>query len=309
MLAYIIGNAILGTLMGRVFDWEQVCHHTDTIPGAQDFVDATTNFGAQVQEEIEKDTIVGAVVFGSAALGTTGYRSDFDCVLTPHNHSPRSQDALDRVVAATNASGNIEVNPILHSRARLASGNHEIDRFFGQHLMAASRLVYGVDPAQYIQFANHDARTIVMMYLEHKKRSTAHGMTPSSPDYLKGLQRTLELPLAIGRKALRALDEVNGTSFGITDSANRALITPAVLELFENLELDDTAKMLLDLDGAYSELLAAAIDGSVTEKEYQSMIAEIRTRVSDASEWLDKLSVTLNQKLTLPEKYTVNMSR
>lgn len=287
--------------MGRVFSLEQVRNADEHIPNSQDFNNAVAGFESSVEREIERGTVTGAFIYGSVAIGTYGRRSDLDCGIVPIDHSPNSQEGIDRIVVATNPTGRIEVNPILHTRQRLMSGNHEIDRYFGEHLKGESRLVYGIDPAAYIRFANHDAATIMLMYLEHKKRSIAPGMTPHSPEFFKGLQRILELPLAIGRKALRAYNEVNGTSKRFADSANRTYITPAVLAFFEELALDAVPQNLLALDQQYSKVLDDILAGAATDKDYTAVLAEIRARGGEASVWLDQIDIALKVLLSRSE--------
>lgn len=290
--------------MGRVFSLEQIRHSDETIPLPHHFEQAKKDFEQTVLEELEAGTIVSAEVFGSVAINAYDVMSDFDCVTVPTNHSPESQAAIDRILAVTSQAGRIEVNPIQHTKQRLTSGNHEIDRFFGEHLTGVSRMVYGEDIAEYIRFGMYDAATIVKMYIEHKMRSIAPAATPNSPKHFEALQRTLELPLAIGRKALRALDEVRETTFATSDSANRSRIMPHVLELFDQLEVGTTARELLELGRLYKQCLPAVLDGSATEKDYVAMLAEIRAISKDANEWLDVLSPLLAREIadgaTLP---------
>lgn len=291
--------------MGRVFSLEEVRSSAGSIPLAHHFERAKTDFEYTVLEEIKAGTIVSAELFGSVAINAYNLTSDFDCVIVPRNYSPTSHAAVDRILTATNQAGRIEVNPITHTKQRLASGNHEIDRFFGEHLTGSSRIVYGEDLATYIRYSAHDAHTLLAMYIEHKMRSIAPGMTPNSPKHFEALQRTLELPLAIGRKALHALDEVNGTSCATSDSANRAAITPLVIELFTHHDVEKTPQSLLELGKEYKQCLVDVLDGTASETDYLHILAEIRARSAEANSWLDQVHEIL---VPLPGKFPATVS-
>ena len=194
--------------MGRVFSLEQVHHQADHIPTPNDFRAAIHLFEQASHEEIEQGTISGTVIFGSVAIGAYNVQSDFDCMIVPFDHSQASQAARQRIKSGSNPSGRLDVSDVFHSRERLASGAHEIDRFFGLHLTGPSRLVFGEDPAEYMSYPEYGAETHLLSYIRHKKRS----ILGDGEHYYKRLQRTLELPLAVGRKALHAMQELRGKS-------------------------------------------------------------------------------------------------
>ncbi len=190
----------------------------------------------------------------------------------------------------------MEVNPIVHTKARLESGAHEIDRYFGSHLTGESRLVFGEDPASYIKFPDYDARTTLLSYIRHKKRSIASVFTAERPDYYKSLQRILELPLAVGRKALLAIDELEGTHQATADSANKARVVPASIKLFASLGLLDTPSQILSTNSEYTEALNQRLNGEIPEHDYVDFLHEIEDCGEAASVWLDELDSALSAK-------------
>jgi hypothetical protein len=280
--------------MGRVFSTEQVHGYEDNIPSLDDFEYAIDHFEQTVNDEIEAENVDGALIYGSVAIKAYNLRSDFDCLIVPYDHSPQSLDAIARILKASNPEGRIDMSAIVHPRSRLSSGAHEIDQYFGSHLTGPARLVYGEDPAEYIHFANYGPATHLLSYIRHKKRSVGTGFTSEGPDHYKSLQRILELPLAIGRKTLRVLDELNGTQTATADSANKKRIVPASLELFDSLGLDGLPRSILELDYEYTEALGGAIEGTVSDSDYSELLREIQARGGKASEWLDELDDALS---------------
>jgi len=280
--------------MGRVFSIEQIRNRDAYIPTSDDFEYAVNHFEQAVSDEIEAENIDGALIYGSVAIRSYTLRSDLDCLIVPYDHSPRSIDSISRILKESNPTGRIEMSAIVHPRSRLSSGAHEIDRFFGNHLSGQGRLVYGEDPAAYIRFPDYGSKTHLLSYIRHKKRSVATGFTSEGPEQYKGLQRILELPLAIGRKTLRVLDEMNGTQEATSDSANKKVIVPASLGLFDSFGLDAVPRSIIELDREYSILLKAILEGNETDKNYRDLLDEIQSQGGKASEWLDELDDALS---------------
>jgi hypothetical protein len=277
--------------MGRVFSFEQV--KGGEVPERSDFKQSLDRFRIATGDEIEKGTISGAVVFGSVALGSYSIRSDFDCMIVPYDHSRSSIEAIRRISHNTNPTGRIEFNPIIHSQARLELGNHEIDSFFGEHLTGEGRIVVGRDPSEYLHFADRDAAEVLHNYIRHKKRSVARAFSINESERYKGLQRVLELPLAIGRKAIRAIVSTQGEDVLRFNTAEKAKVLDKALLLFQSIRLDETPRRIFALDKAYSQVLAEAVRSKVSVAQYQDIIGLVEDMAIDASNWLDDIEVGL----------------
>lgn len=275
--------------MGRVFSYEQTQEASRYIPSPEDFETAIDRFADAANQEVSEGKISGAIVYGSVAIRAYTMRSDFDCLIIPYDHSSDSIAATNRIVTSAAVDGKIDISAIVHPKDRLAKGAHEIDRFFGDHLTGKSRLVYGEDIKNYIDFPDYGAYVHLIAYLRHKKRSITNAFDANNPDYYKGLQRVLELPLAIGRKALRVIDELDHTNLAMSDSANKSKITPAALKLFNDAKLGDVPSSIIRLNADYTHLLAQAIEGDVDEREYQNILDKIALHGIEASTWLDAL--------------------
>lgn len=284
------------TDMGKVFSFEQIEKGSDAIPSSKDFEGAISNFEEAANLEIAQGNLSGAVLYGSVAIRAYSLRSDFDCLVIPFDHSTESVSAINRVVSAASPDNKIDVSAITHPKARLASGMHEIDRYFGDHLTGNSRLVFGEDPSSYIQFPDYGAYVHLISYIRHKKRSVSTSFTTDGEDYYKGLQRILELPLAVGRKTLRAIDEIETTHFATSDSANKEKITPASIQLFDKLGVSDVPQSIIELNAEYNRILEGALSGRVTQAEYDAMLYTIAETGIDASNWLDELDRILFER-------------
>lgn len=273
--------------MGRVFSLEQVRNHVDHVPTLDDFEHGLGCLKSAVIAEIDRGFVSGAIVYGSAALRAYGIRSDIDCLITPHVHNAESMNAVQRILKNSNPTGRLDISAIVHPVARLQSGHHEIDRYFGDHLRGPSRIVYGKDPVEGMHFPDYGPDIHLLSYLRHKKRSVATSFVADDNEYYKGLQRILELPLAIGRKALRTLDEINGTAYATSDSANKLRITPLSLELFDSYGLGVLPRRVIECDRAYTQLLQDAIVNGVKKSEYLQSIQNIESVGIELSGWLD----------------------
>lgn len=283
--------------MGRVFSEEQI--KNGEIPTPADFEQAVRHFRSSVEEGIASGSLDGAVVFGSVAIGAATIRSDLDAMIVPIDHSPEALQALKRVHGDVDDYARyVPVNTSLHHRNRLASGNHEIDRFFGSHLTGPQRIVIGSDPAEYMQFNTLPARDILLAYVCHKMRGISRlTVTFNNEEYFKGLQRLLELPLAIGRKALMVIDEIEGTSVATTDSANKHVVTERVLTLFEEMGVEGTAKKILDYDSYYNDELEEVIRTRHLDG-YTHFLEELDELALEASPWLDELHEAIDGRVS-----------
>jgi len=284
--------------MGRVFSEEQI--RRGDIPAPEDFERATRHFRSSVEEGIAAGSLDGAVIFGSVAIGAATIRSDLDAMIVPVDHSPEALHALKRVHAEIDDYAcDVPVNTSLHHRNRLASGSHEIDRFFGSHLTGPQRIVIGNDPAEYMQFNTLPARDILLAYVHHKMRSTSQlVVTYESAEYFKGLQRLLELPLAVGRKALMAIDEIEGTSAATTDSANKHVVAERSLALFAEMGVEGTAKKILDYDTYYNEELKEVLQ-TLNLDGYTHFLEELDELALEVSPWLDAVHDAISRRIPL----------
>lgn len=284
--------------MGRVFLERQI--ENGEVPTLEDFNYAAQYFRSSVEQEIEAGTVDGAVIFGSVAIGAATIRSDLDCMIVPVDHSAEAFDAIARIRGAVfNYAHRVPVNSSLHHRTRLASGNHEIDRFFGSHLTGEQRVVIGNDPADYMRFRDTPAEDILLGYIAHKMRGVAQlPITYTPEEHAKAMQRILELPLAVGRKALRAIDEIEGSTTATTDSANKSLVAERSLALFSELGVDGAARRILEFNGYYDEELEWAMSTKRTHG-YAKFFEELDALTPEASQWLDALYVSVQGRLAL----------
>lgn len=282
--------------MGKVFSEDELMR--DAIPRLPDFSQAAEYFLRWVEKSQNDGFIDGGFIFGSTAINATGVRSDLDCMLVPKDVSEGSQtEVIELLGALSGLHPNVPINPIIHHRARLESGDHEIDRFFGAHLTGERRLVAGNDPAEYMRFPKTPAKDVLLNYVRHKKRGVNKVFSMVGAE-VNDIQRMLELPVAIGRKALAVLDEIEGSERAVANSADRSSIIDSVMGLFAELGVEAGAKRIKDLDDTYTELLRKWLAREVDYFEYEKFVfGDTYAGAIDASQWLDQLDQALQRRL------------
>ncbi len=286
--------------MGRIFSEDELIR--GAFPSPTDFSEAAEYFLKWVEESKNEDLIDGGLIFGSTAINAAGIRSDLDCMLVPKTLNEDTQEEVTELLLALSKQyPNVPINPIIHHRARLESGEHEIDRFFGAHLTGKHRLVAGNDPAQYLRFPETTAKDTLLSYVRHKKRGVNNlfGMlSATDTERLEDIQRMLELPSAIGRKALAVIDEVEGSERAIANSADKLSILDPVMDLFEELGVKAGARRIKDLNDAYDDLLQRWLAGEINYFTYDGFVfGDTFHGAIDASRWLDELDRALQQRL------------
>ena len=238
-------------------------------------------------------------------MGLANTRSNFDTFLALTDNTPAVYGDAKGLINSVQDSSNrlIPLVPIVQPRQALKTGNHEMDRFFGQHLSSDFRLVQGNDPAEYISYAATHVREILSSYLFQKRRRITNAYTSSSHlDFREGngIQRMLELPPAIGRKALQALAEIGYIDNAVDKSADKA----AVLALTRSVLVIEGAEEEFDelclLDKAYYELLTETVNGNVKKEIYNNEIKGLHDKMPVAISWLNKIEQSLLNKLSKP---------
>jgi predicted nucleotidyltransferase len=287
--------------MGRIFSYEDISAGLVPTPG--DFNVAATVFLEESELAIQEGLVDGAFVYGSVALGVAGTRSDFDALVSMTNR-PEAYDAvatiIDSIREATNET--IPTSPIVQRRRALEHGRHEMDRFFGKHLASTERLIVGNDPAEYIRFSPRSAADIFSDYVFHKKRTLSTARTSGS--YLdttegNGIQRMLELPPAIGRKALQALAEVGHTDQTVERTADKAEVKRQAGAIMADLGIEEDYKQLIETDNQYSALLQEALKGNVTRDDYEDALRDLHSRIPSAIGWLEQVELFVIPRLRL----------
>lgn len=286
--------------MGRIFSYEEITE--DRLPTAESFHDAQKVFSELVADGINESWLDGAFVYGSVALGLANRRSDFDSFLALANNKPAVYDAAKELINSVQDSsrGLISIVPIVQPRQALKAGRHEMDRFFGQHLSSDFRLVQGNDPADYTSYAPTSASEILSSYLFQKKRRMTNAYTSSSPlDFRdgNGIQRMLELPPAVGRKALQALAEIGYIDEAIDKSADKTAVLARTRSFLVDEGVEEGFDQLMQLDRAYYDLLTQTLKGGVTKETYNEEIEGLHAQMPVAITWLDNVEQILLPKL------------
>lgn len=284
--------------MGRVFEFDEI--KAGKIPNASSFSLVTQTFMDAVSHEVGRGTVEGAMIYGSTAISRTTTRSDFDCLVMMSSDDNSNYESARHIAQSIGRATDwtVPVSMIAYSQSVLAGSRHEIDRFFGQHLTGPNRIVAESDPAMFMRFSDDPGTLIFRNYLRNKKRRITTGyLEHDTSERLKGLQRMLELPAAIGRKALRLIDEVEGTQRSSANSADKVAVMSAASKLYEEMGVGDGASWIRQLDNAYEGYLSEAISGTVSEANYNAFLDDVIEQMPQSVAWLDEVDSAIQNRL------------
>lgn len=273
--------------MGRVFSYESIA--ADKVPQVEDFERASKLFIEQIDSAADGDAIDGGFIFGSVCRGTANIRSDFDALISLKNTDIKTykiaRDLTQDIIRDSN--GKIMIEPIVYPKEVLASGRHEMDNFFGEHLISDLRLIRGNDPADYMTFAERPVRDVFADYVYNRARKLSNMYITSDPREVanNGLQRMLELPNSLGRKTLQAL-----RLSGYLDTAAEASDKPAVYEqsiqIFKDHRVYDAFRELSNANNNYTALLHDTIAGRIDRQTYDDELLSLNAKMPVAIEWI-----------------------
>jgi hypothetical protein len=304
--------------MGRVFEYGQI--ENGSVPSSADFQAAAEAFQGECVAGIENGRISGAFIFGSVAgllksdpRVSPNHRSDMDCFVVLKDYSESSLRALRGVAQAVkDASKNkIVAEPIVYHRQQLENGHipgmHELDPMFGTDLKGSGRFIIGEDPAEYMRFSEASPYTVFNAFIAHKRRKLHNGLAqdPESERGVRTVQRYLELPLSMGRKAVQALildGQFDDESFWAADKSR--VLKTAREELFATSARPAILmERILANDAAYSELLHQSMQGNVTQSEYTTALRDIADYTSGI-EWIGYVHDSIRKRLIAPPQLT-----
>ncbi|CAN5197019.1 hypothetical protein BH09PAT3_BH09PAT3_1070 [soil metagenome] len=285
--------------MGRVFTSEELA--TCRLPGPNNFAAAAQFLltAVEASEDIAQyqPQTAGALVFGSTTTETTTVRSDLDVLIAYHDDGyPRSTTLLAYREIFKNIKDifDVTVESTIESTADLQSGNHTIDNLFLPNLLSVpSTWSTRLNPAQITQVPCRPAMDIFRDYSIAKDRKFGKALTDSSDIDTKNMQRALELPVALGRKALGALAECEPLEL-------QAEITPnmpkrAVVDCLALIKSPQNAvtplEKLLVLDQEYTDLVEAAAARQTHAVEHERWLrAHYVSALALAIDYNDSLS-------------------
>lgn len=271
------------------------------VPDPLHFRAARDAYAESVETCLLSGSVTGSIIYGSVAIARTNRRSDFDAVLVCSDETAM-QEARGVAEAASLASdGKVPINVTPYTRDMLASGAHEIDRYFGRHLTGGERIVQGEDPASYLQYAAVPPAIAFDEYIRNKKRrlGTAYFDTAASDaERLVGIQRMLEAPLAVGRNLAGVLDDIEGTHRATDRSANKDLMRHIAMRVFRELGVTEEAERLLTADRSYSEYVENTIAGEVSLPEYEAALRALHGQLPRALAWLNRVDRAFHARIT-----------
>lgn len=280
--------------MGRVYSPAAV--EGGHLPDETSFEQAITTYDELVRSAITNGPLVTSVGFGPLATeNPISIRSNIDALLV-HNGTRLGAAACRTIkIETARASGDVvQVNALPYSYTLLASGDHDIDRYSGQQLANGQRVVIGEDPEQYILYPPEYPLFILSNYLSQKKRRLAEAhVSGDVAGRLLGIQEMLETPIAVGRKVLQVVDELQGTERYPGSVADKQSVASESLALYSELAADDLPLLLLFADNHYTQILKHALHHRVSHGDYRNLLDELDDLTIPTISWLSRLGVRL----------------
>ena len=241
--------------MGRIFTPWQV---------EQGLVPALNDFGVFVKllkHDLEKcEGVIGALTYGSAALGCYTRRSDVDCLIV---HNPENEELVIGVLTALYAVAqrmNISLEAIALSSDIAATRMHHIDHGLIDHMLRVVSLnpesVIRANPLFFLSLGGPDLKEDTIDYIRFKLRQLEkfrlEERSVSEPIYYSGLSMATSSVIHIARKMIIYLggDLTNDSSLNVCE----------FYPDFVDSELASIFRQLVQVDRQYSEILLQQLE-------------------------------------------------
>jgi len=280
--------------MGRIITAEEIV--LKHIPSQDSFVAARKKTMEECGRLVKEGKIVGAKIYGSVAgLGLENdsrkpsVRSDLDILLVY-----RDVDALEQL---HDLFTSIAKETYVYAEVAITD---EYGAINGEHLLTPFLLrcirrsptegnVVGDDPSWIIQPQSQQPQDVYKEYLKEKLESLRRNCVSSIElTRLKALQRSLEVPVNVGRITLDAYEEIFAISRD-TDDGKLATIRD-----FRNYFHDQPFMMefgnLTSAENEYNVVLGKTIKGQVSLADYNNYLAYLGKRcIPDAISFTKQL--------------------
>lgn len=296
--------------MGRVFSYDEI--EQGRIPTQDQFELAKNLFCELSSNYVNQGIFSGAFIFGSVAVNMCGIRSDFDAIISLEDSVPtaigNAQYMISHIKSATKDSIPLGIEAC--TKRSIQAGRNTASRFFGKHLTSPDRIVIGIDPASYWQFdQNRPAKDIFQDYLNHKRRRLSKTYTNTEACDVSdgGLQRLLELPIAIGRLAVNIAEETSDSiqvNEPILRSVDKESVTSMTRSLLRSNNMTtDYFDALIEANDTYDFILDEALRHRIGRSSYNGELAVIQAYAPYAIDWIDDLQEKFvpNIKNNLPK--------
>jgi predicted nucleotidyltransferase len=266
--------------------------------------------------ELDGHGVDAAMVYGSTAYGTTNIRSDLDILV--FFRPSQATTALSHIGETLQSASkrfkvSVESN-VLPVGAIHTNSEHGLDPLFTKHLIEIHQTYNGrwcrnnpTDGLDRIaQYAN-DPRVVsaeAHRYAAGRRNFFVRALT-EVPEQTNchALQRALEFPSAIGRKAVAALASEDAAPLDM--SSRPSMNARARAELFANVPEGDEAMVahhdrLYTLDQEYTAVLKDTVAGETTLESYKDWINGIapealQTAFTLSQTWVDILRAHRSQ--------------
>lgn len=289
--------------MGRVYSPEELKEGLLPKPNAQQ--EAARYILDQLRQLDAVDPVlareIACVVYGSTVTGQADIRSDVDIcasIYAPKSEGgglSRAQHVFEGIVRDAETRYGVYIEErVVAEEAFFQAGtysddgiSYSLDPLYARHLITVAEQkpewAYGTMPLEGYRepmFDPHgEDRAAVawstVHFTEHKQAHMAVARTRASTGdiYYKDFQRALELPKAMGRKAIVVCGGM--VDLGVTDKRAMHIRLNQLTDQFENGDrLRHAQHALQELDAAYSEVLNASLRGGISVAGYQQWLQQ-----------------------------------
>lgn len=277
--------------MGRVFSYQEIIN--GHVPTPLDFQGAQKDVREKLSDLINAGEVVGGMFYGSVTKGTPGIRSDIDLLVITADHEVVS--GLTQMASDTLRKFDVplEIEAIPEDLAQI--GSHTIDAGFYHHLLQCGdqEFILGADPREILKIRKVQQKEVHQDYLDAKMRRLREGLfTQSDDEYLRVLQRALEVPIAVGRRTLIALGIPILDDNGDDNDGKRA-VERTFREVFDWTPLIDGFNEGVTSDRAYTRAVMDVLSGKLGEEEYEAVTIgqEGQSQIQKALQWTSEISL------------------
>lgn len=271
--------------MGRLYPSEKV--YNGDIPAAdgRDHVEAAKKFLDEMRKMDDPDSPLSGMTFGSVITGNANRRSDVDFLVV--YYSLQQLEDLGEVIAEIDRRHNVMIEAQTFQLGAFNSpATHDVSPLFGAHLLDVQdnhpgwTIGSAIEPLRdfvagpdsngeagfFMSREEYDQKVLrdVMSYAHYKLRlfasSSLMAKVKGSKD-LYVMQRALELPKGLGRKAGAIVSTLGGVEvdLDVTDREAMKESFAQLIELTGDEEMVSLYDELIKLDAEYDQLLEEAI--------------------------------------------------
>lgn len=284
--------------MGKIYSWERI--ENGGVPNVENFSVAKRMILSDLLGLIPNE-IYGAKVYGSVAKSSPSVRSDFDILVVFNNNIGIRK--LNYLVQEVENKTKVKIEPLILSVQQASEGFHTIDSSFYTHFegIPSEGNLIGNDPLNKIKPLQGNMVDVCMDYIRQKIRRLNQGhFDAAGVELLSVLQRVLESPVALGRKVLYVLQNLDKFEMDENDDSKKS-----VIRNFNKIMVDSNINAtdfneIVSKDKEYTEFLEETLGQKHNQIEYEQFLDVIKQETLPmAKDWIIKTGIWLRKIVSI----------